>query len=512
MKQYLTPHEIWKESPCQDFALDVNEVCKKREKDAIIKEVYFTGNKKDEKLTRVYAKVYRPIKEVKGAILFVLPNESEIDTKLLKDACSFGYVAMQIDLYGKKSKGKHTVYPQVLKYCNKVDGYDVAPENALQTTWYQQIKNLASAVEYLQKEESLSDVSVVAVGEGSKLALPLMAICKNLKSGAVLLGSLIGEYVETRQNKTEEEIIVSEQVWSVGIARQSYVPLIKCPVLVVNSIYTNNVLHDQYSQFERLPEGSMFSIIPETKDFIPWETFKEIFTWLEKPWNKNVEISIVDGDEVLISTKAEEPTRLFYTRGKEYATIWYQSKFKIGENDRIRLYAPKTFLQCFALTCQALPSCSNFLTLEANGRYKKHPSKGLLYSSQKDNVFVPIENWWYGKSTKLNIKKGPFQIKGVQGKNFVTYAFGDDKTGLNKVTVFSFDVFSEHKQDLKICLRSLEDLQGYVEKTIKIDDFSSWQHINLAKEDFIGWDDDINYEIMSFECENGILVTNVMAL
>lgn len=515
MKQLLTPSEIWN-APKENVPLECDKVVHTERDGMNYEEVYFTGNVQGTSKTRVFGVVCSPLGKSDKAILLIKPVDERINTDELAFFVSQGYTVMQIDNYGKRPVGKYTIYPQCFDYCNCAATTARAVDSVFDTVWYQQMNNLIKAVEYLHTQEGVQKVSVITVGTGSELGIPLLAVDKTLYSGGVFLGSLLKKAED--KNKDKEEITLNEelddrqdvQAWTMGMAPQSYLSLIERPVLILNSAYSANDLFEQYSQFERMNENCRFSVVPNTFDFVPLKTLKAALKWLFEPNANALQLTLAPTEtELAVRIQSDVLCDCYYTRGNEFPSNWIKAETDAEKSAKLKLYAAKTVVQVFAVSNDALPVCSAVLKINANGQYKKEPLENLLFNGTMDSIFVANEKTWFGETTKLQKKSGPHKIKGIFGTHFSTFAIGDNKTGLDKVSVFSFDVFSEKAQTLKVTVSS-NDSKAHTELTL--DGYENWQRFTLASDSITGWISSENYRCVSFEAQEGVIISNVMAL
>ena len=535
MKHLLAPQEIWEKVIDEQVNLEEEIILKRQEDDVIVERVYFNGAVRGLSKTRIHGVAcYKPSKKPLTALLFV-GITGEINLEELKTIARSGFYAFQIDYLGQNSQGLRTIYPECLSYCKK-QLKNFGGDSVLNTAWYQYVINTQHAVSYLKERQEVSSITVVAIKDGADVALPIMAMDEDVSQGIVVLGDLNREFYFDEEDDKPQQVLyeidadvlaetieedVHEQAWEMGMAPQSYLPLIKIPVLNVAATYDNGqTLYDKYKSFERFEKGC-FSIIPQSYKCIPNKVWKGIVAWLKKPFqgNVNIEKTFLDGNLAFRVTtdRAKAKVQVWYCRTKEdkYDKYWAPAQMveKDGELFGVcKLYNQESLVQAFAVTNEPLP-ISSPVVQEYVSESNVLPKQNVLYNGT-ENIFVPIHHHWHGEMPLLEKKKGPFKIEGMYGTHFATFAFVDDKTGLDEVSTFSFDLFSEVVQDVKLTVVGNDGVQYTYFAPVASGNL--WQHQVVHVEDFKSSTGE-NFEAQPFslfavDAPLGVIITNFLVL
>ena len=115
---------------------------------------------------------------------------------------------------------------------------------------------------------------------------------------------------------------------------------------------------------------------------------------------------------------------------------------------------------------------------------------------------------------KLEMQTGPFDIRGLAGRDFATFALNDAKFAMGEDSVLAFDVYSKTEQDLVVGIVTNygADQRIYV-ATEKLVGGEIWQKVCFALDEFkcdraksiVNWD---ACEVLCLHADEDIVVNN----
>lgn len=531
MKNLMTPQEIWEKVIGEQVNLE-SVTMQKQEDDVVVESVYFNGTQRGLSKTRVYGVAcYKPSAKPMPTLLLVgltIP----INVEELKNIARSGFFVFQIDYLGQDAPGQRTIYPESLAWC-KTQYKNYGGESVLSTSWFQYVVNTQHAVEYLATRKEVGKITVVAIKDGADVAFPIMAMEENVSSGIVVMGDLNREfsYDEEKPQQALYEIDVDqltetiqedvhEQAWEMGMAPQSYLQLIKIPVLNVSALYDNGqTLFDKYQIFERFEKGC-FSVVPYCYKCIPDSVWKGVVQWLKKPFESNLSIERTTlNDNLAFMVKgahSKQKVQVWYCRTKgQHDKYWAPAEMKVVDQKTYgvcKLYSQETVVQAFAVTEEPLP-ISSPVVQEVVSDVKFLPKQNVLYNGT-ENIFLPLHHGWHAFMPLLKKKKGPFKIDGMYGTHFATFAVVDDNIGLEEISTLSFDLYSEAVQDVKLSIVSFDNVT-YTYVT-PVSQGPLWQHQVVYVKDFktaTGESfEEKKFKAFAVDAPEGVIITNFLVL
>ncbi|MCM1395772.1 MAG: hypothetical protein NC132_06700, partial [Corallococcus sp.] len=297
MEQLYNAKTLWQDFSPTAEPLDVYVMNVSEQEGVETKKIYFTGRVFDGNAkTRIFATVCKPTDQsTKRAVVIVDDYKKDVDPAVLRDFAKRGFVSIAIDFAGRRDKGLHTLYPQVIDYCNA----DSAPtmfeinRTARETKLYEYALNCMRAVTYLIEVEKTSKVSLVAIAKGLSVGMIVMGVDKRLSNGVAMFGRLRAFYptadanVKVNLADTDElnehlEQSDKSQKWNLALSPQAYASQIDIPLYVINSANSMyvNVLESN-AMYNRINDDSRMLILPLSIDFLPTEYSSCVIKWMQ---------------------------------------------------------------------------------------------------------------------------------------------------------------------------------------------------------------------------------------
>ncbi len=543
METVLTSTALWQDFDPSAEPLDVN-VLKTEEADGIvIKTLYFTGRTVGDGKTRVLAKVAcKASKSAKPAVLIIDNYKKPIDSDELTFWANNGFVAMAIDFAGRCTKGPATLYPSSLDYCN----CDVAPSyffvgNSVKNTKiYEYSLNCMRAITYLLQVENAKSVSVITVKKGVSVGVIVLATDTRITNGAVVFGSLYRDYPAYLENSDEHPDEMSgealqkrldyeqkSQIWTTGIAPQSYAMQIKVPVYLIVSANSPYVSSEHSNKmYYRLNDDSRMLLLPLTMDYLSDEYAQCLVKWCKGTTvEENVEISPysdANGDNFvkLTTSLSHSKLNLWYSRTNGTCRNWVKAPLKKTEDGflaELDVYGQESNIVAFAYVRGAVDITTSLCEVNVTRPTKVQIATCSLCTCNGDGNLVSVARGssWHCKKPAVEYCKGYLDIFGAKSTGLATFAVNDPAVRHNDSLTISFDVCCSIPQNLKAFV--MTDFGGEnVEytQTVRLIGDGKWQRVTLDGANFHSADgkqmpEDAKVEMFAVIADEEFLINNI---
>ena len=535
MDSVLNSQTLWEGFDPSVEQLDTVVLNQTKAKGITTKAVYFTGRVlQNGTMSRVYAQIcYKDTCENKPAVLVVGNYSHSMDEQALNDLAANGFVAMSIDFAGRRDVGLHTLYPEELDYCN----VDVArtifeiPQTPRETKLFEYALNCRRAITYLQEVEKVASVSVLTAGKGVYVGIIVLGIDSRVKNGAILFGNLNRAYPDpTAEEKADLERNVAydarRQVWTLGLAPQTYALQIKVPVYVVNSANSPYVDIVQASKmFLRVNSDSRFLILPNTIDYLPSSYVNGVMRWLngeEAPAKSEIK-SFFDGSDYclrVITAHPLEKTSLWYCTNDGVAKHWTKATLKESDNGyvaKLNLYEKECKVTAFALFDGDI-SVSTTIFSEKVTALNVKKAANIIFSGTGKQMLIPLstDGQWWNLNLEQKLTKGYLGIMGAQGKALATFAINDKSIHLDSSFTVCFDVCSKQCQKVQVIAvcKFGADNESYTQSQDILGN-GTWERVNFDRANFHNVKDgkqipeEKKVEMLVISADSDIIVNNI---
>lgn len=543
MENILTTQTLWENYDPTAEQLDVN-VFKTYEKDGlIVKQLYFTGRSLSaNQKTRVFATVCcKNTKSVKPAVLLVGDYKKPINLNDLEELAKSGFVAMAIDFAGRASKGLFTFYVEELDYCNA----DVAPgmfeveKTARETKTFEYALNCRRAITYLFQEEKIKQVSLLTIGSGVYVGAIVLAVDQRLTNGAVLFGDISRPFPDSGDGKIDSDddddlnrhldYERKRQLWTLGLAPQTYALQIKIPLYVINSANSAFVDIEKANKiFGRLNYECRFLLLPTAIDYITDKYFEGLVKWLkgaQVPMQSGLLPDTDENGEYCLKVKTScsiNKTSVWYcTNADKKAKYFRKAKLvKSGEYyvAKLDLYEKNREVEAFALFDREVAVSTPLYRETVTAARVKVANKNIFSGTNEQQVLIRLDSTQKSLNVDLEQKltAGYLDIVGASGKALATFAMSDDSLCRGDEFALGFDVSSGSRQELTIT--AVCDFGGAnirMQQTFELIGDGKWQHITVEKDNFRRTEDgkqimkeDI-VDMLIISAEQEIIVNNI---
>lgn len=543
METVLTSAALWQDFDPAAEPLDVN-VLKTEEFDGIaMKTLYFTGRTVDDGKTRVLAKVaYKSGKSAKPAVLIIDNYKKPVDAEELKFWATNGFVAMAIDFAGRCTKGPSTLYPSSLDYCNcdAAQSYFFVGNSVKNTKIYEYALNCMRAITYLLQEENAKTVSVITVKKGVGVGVIVLGTDKRITNGAVVFGSLYRDFPPYQETDTvlpdemSEEALQKRldyeqksQIWTTGIAPQSYAMQIKVPVYLIVSANSPYVSSEHSNKmYYRLNDDSRMLLLPLAMDYLSDEYAQSLVKWCKGTTvEENVEVvpyADSNGDNFVkvVTTLPHSKIDLWYSRTVGKCRNWVKAPLKKAEDGfvaELDVYQQESNVVAFAFVRGAVPITTALCEVEVkNPGNVQIPTRSLCTCNGDGNlVSVARGSNWHCKKHAVEYCKGYLDIYGAKSTGLATFAVNDPAVRHNDSLAISFDVCCDVSQTLKAFV--MTDFGGenveYTQEVHLVGD-GKWQRVTLDGAKFHSADgrqmpEDVNVEMFAVVADEEFLINNI---
>lgn len=544
MEKILTSAVLWQDfDPAAEY-LDANvlNVCETEE--FVTKSVFFTGRKVADGETRVFAKVCSKMgRNSKQAVLLIDDYKKPINQEELQYWAANGFVAMAVDFVGRREKGAYTLYPQSLDYCNAdvAKGYFEIGETVKESKIYEYALNCMRAVTYLLQVENAKSVSVITVKRGVRVGAIVLGTDARVTNGTVVLHSLNAEFPPYKENaknvndewdgqELEERLAYEDrcQIWTTGLAPQTYAMQIKAPVYFVLSANSSEVdLAEANKMFYRLNNDSELLLLPLAVDCVPEEYMQSIVKWCKGGAVADdvvlKQYSCENGDNfVFVKSKlSASKLTLWYTRNvTERAKNWVSAPLKKTEEGYVAeldAYSANCGMLAFVSASGAVSCTTPLCELKVTKPSKvKIPTRSLYVGTGESNL-VPTStsDAWHGKQNNVEYTTGYLNIKGAKSKGIATFAINDTAVRRNENFTVSFDICCDVEQSIKVL--AVADFGGensVYSHTVKLGGDGKWQRITVDGNNFKTGEgrqmsEDADVQMLAFNAESEFIINNI---
>lgn len=511
MENILTSQTLWENFDPEAEQLE-SDTIKIRQQDGVtVKQLYFTGRTLEHGQTRVFATVCYCGETVgKRAVLVIDDYAKQVNVNLLADLAQRGFVAMAVDLAGRKNLGLYTLYSQQLEYCNadcNISIFDIqdTPQN---TKLYEFAVCCRRAITYLMREENVASVSVLANGTGTHVGIIVLGSDSRIERGVLLFGNLYKDFPAPRQDvilggdddeDLQRHLAYDEkrQMWTLGLAPQIYFSQIQVPLYIVNSANSENVDILQTSRtFARVHSDSRLLILPTGMDYLNTQYTQSAVRWLcgqqaDKPPELKAHTDS-DGDLYLsvATDKLGEQVSVWYCADNAgHARHWTKAELTQQDGEYIAkpiMYSPKCTLLAFALFDGEI-AISTCITEQKSVTENVKKSNNLIFSGNLNQTLVPVSingDWW-NVDLKPTLDKGYLNIWGAKGKALATFAVSDNSIRINPSFTVGFDICCNVRQQLTIVAVCGfgEENDKYIQSAT-VAGSGKWERLTFDKENF----------------------------
>ncbi len=543
MENVLTSQTLWESFDPTAEQLDIDPIKQTEQGGIVTKTLYFTGRTLPSGAkTRVFGTLcYKKSALDKPAVLVVSNYSHPIEEDTLKDLASRGFVAMSVDLCGKRTKGLHTIYPEEILYCNNENALSMfeISETARETKLYEYTVSCRRAITYLLNEERVSQVSVLTAGKGVYVGIIVLGVENRVANGAILFGNLYRNFpvisrdenvLDAGKDELERHIAYDtrRQQWTLGLAPQTYAQQIKVPVYVINSANSPFVdILQTGKTMLRMNSESRLLILPTSMDYLPKRYVDGVLEWLNGYVAKSkTEIKSFRNErgDYCLSVKTDVPiekTSLWYcTDADARAKHWTKAtltRSSDGYVAKLNLYEKECTIAGFA-TFDDEVSYSTLVFTEKVMATNITKSLNIIFSGTGKQTLVPLSTdlRWWNVDLEPQLDKGYLNILGAKGKALATFAINDKSIRINQAFTVVFDVCCNIRQQIRLVAITKfgSDNQQYSQR-VQLAGNGKWEHVTFDKVNFHRDDDgkqlpdSEKVEMLAIVADNEFLVNNI---
>lgn len=523
----LSPKKLWESYDRKIMPLETSVVSTKDTSFGSEKRVYFNGEATSVGCTRIYARLLLPKEKTGSVILVMLPPEHDIHDIDVTYLLEKNWAVLLVDYAGNiNDRMRFTMYPAALSFANYDETTLYEPtENPQKTCWYVWATVCLRSITYAE-EEGFVNVSALGIGLGGSHVYKAAAIDDKMACAAAV-------YSPGFFPKSE-----NAELSSIGLEVEGYSPLLKVPFLqlccsndddarlddisdLVEQSQQNNALRltSQYDSVSVTVPGVLY-IAPRVDRSFTSEMQNDLLVFFDHHLSdkKNtvltptVSLTAYGSDNKLyFSIKCERTCKdvvLYISHGvtnpayRNWRTLPIE---RIGEAEYlghadvysvdkpIFMFATFTTEQGFMFSTpvqQKTPASMRILPATIVKRR-------LIYESE-----MGIDDFFSGEvSSNLYMKKGPFEIDGIAGKQVCTYKIGDEAYSGYPDSVLQLLLFSPVEQNITFSVIDEYQFKTYT-CTKHVTPQNDWSKLMLSVSDFrssdgpfIGWNSAIFLQI-----------------
>lgn len=512
MSELITQKTLWENFDPSAEPLDAVSVRTEVKDGLTFKQLYFTSASfEDGTKTRAFAMVcHKGDKPSKNAVLLIDDYTKPVSEDDLHFFAENGFTAMAIDLKGRVSKGKHTVYAPSEEFCNA----DVAKslfyvdDGIRNNKLYRYAVMCMRAVTYLTQNEEAKNVSVVTVGLGTYVGTIVLAIDSRVTNGAIIFGALYRAYADGKQADADfsdkEELVAhlqydeKRQLWLMGLAPQSYAMQIKVPVYIITSANSElGNVEDISRMFYRVNDESRLLVLPNTIEHLNDFYAKSVINWCKgkKPEEELAVISHCDENGCYYvttnSTASAKKLSVWYcVQTNSRTKHWMRAPIaRVGGELRakLKLYEKNCEVLAFALLDADVAISSPLTKIKVQNANNLILPSNIIFSGTGDQELIPfdVQGRWRGCDLSYEKAPGYLGIVGAKGNAFATYAISDNNIRRSISYTISFDICCAVKQTLTVSVvHGFETQRQVFSREIQLIGDGKWQRVVADEKDF----------------------------
>lgn len=541
MERILTTNLLWQDFDPEKESLDPNFLKIQTDGNLETDSVYFTGRKVADGQSRVFAKVCKAIgKTSKQAVLFIGDYCKPIDDKELEFWAQNGFVAMAVDYAGRTPKGGCTIYPDSLNYCNADVAGDYFSFGATvrESKIYEYALNSMRAITYLLREVNVKSISVVTVKRGARVGVVVLGTDSRIANGTVAFNSLYAEFPPMKQSskvKNSDDSLEKRlawedrcQMWTTGLAPQTYAIQIKAPIYFILSANSPDVdLIRANKMFYRLNSQSRILLLPSVLDCIPSDYMSGLVKWCKiGVITEDIslkKLALPTGDNyVAVQTKFPlSRLNLWYSRNiAGGARNWVSAPLKKTDDGYVAeldVYRQESSVLAFVFASGTVNYTTPLCEIKIEKPRKVKITTQSIYVGTCESNIVPFSDGdeWHGQEAAVEYTSGYLGIRGAKSKGLATFAINDPAVRSNGNFTISFDICCSVPQELKVfATTDFGATNVRYGVGVQLNGDGKWQRITVEQSRFKTADgrlmsEDAKVQMLAFAAEKEFIVNNI---
>lgn len=530
----LTPLLVW-----GDFTITSTPQAELIKESAVgnllFSDVYIDGRATKQGTVKIYARICRKTRaSVMPAMVIFNDFEKSFGDQILIDFANKGYLAILVDLAGKvEDKEYYTIYPSDVSYANysQAKGNLLEIESNVKSTCYYEWGAVGRYVTaYLQKQNCVSKIGGLGIGDSATTMWHLAATDKNLQACAFIMnaGWMSSKGSFKFDNAVDSQYSDNMLKFIAGVEPESYAQHVSCPTLVLSSLngedYDCDRVYDTVDKIKQdvyrgvyYTQGYLNSI-DQVGIFDMYLFFSEFLDKCEGilPNEPILKAEVVKNKivcEVSVDPNFKDVT-LYYAENtlNPVLRVWHKlTNYKVNEEGKCIFNLPVS-ANVNLITFFASVKHKNGFCLSTNILAKKftmaegEPVKvKVVYSGREigsESIFTSAKDGRENQTKYLEQdsandvyrKNGPMEIAGIYCKaGLMTFKINTKKDKPNQDAILMLDVFAKEEGELTVTL--ICDYQGnkteYVAKA-KVVGGRVWHNVM--------------FEISKFKTEEGRLI------
>ncbi len=478
----ISPNSLFKSQDFRLMPLNVSVIKSFLRNGIKVTYLYFNGERTNKGCPRIFGVLREPQNAKQAALVLLNPEDNVIKTDLSAFNDS-GITTLCIDYAGDfLDKERFTIYPSGLK----MDYSYNSTFDPDKIKFYPQYHYTTSSLRalYLLEEMGYFNYFTVGFGDGTAISIRTQAMNDNVKFGVNLFSA---------PHLLFEKDDIKSISYHASFAEESYVPLIKTPILNIVSANSSKSPTARYSELIKLcdnPNSRIYiSPVPIEKfNSTIYKTASNFINAINNGKPPNLSPTIYsDEDSLYLNSECKNAKKLtlYYSTSNKDFRLWHVKNVeKIGEASyltKIDLPYPSNVTAYFNAEYDDGSTYSSTL-------FNKNVTTTTTTSLKKNHIILDDETpteYFYNETTGevSTREKGIFDIEGIFiNGTFSTILLSDEKFKGEKQDNLSFLVYSKTSQTITFTVKTLDNVTFTYSKNIESDE--KWQNLILETSNF----------------------------
>lgn len=283
-----TPQQVWAGFDPAAEPLEIEVTKTWREENIEFRELRFTGLTQGDSKVRVYAIYAAPAggKQL-PAVLHIHGGGQTVSPEWLRFWSRRGYAALTFDFCGKwPGREKFTDWGELTQGNMATPGEKLmaVEPSPRESSWYlwSRVSRRALTVLAAQDEVDRERLGIYGISVGGSLVWPVAATDSRVKAACAIYGVGYTTYPVDFAEADPQASDPKTMIWRATMEPESYAPLVRCPILFLNSTNDHHGRMDpSFLTLGKVTADCRWAYTPRYRHHILWEQGQNLSLWMD---------------------------------------------------------------------------------------------------------------------------------------------------------------------------------------------------------------------------------------